>query len=201
MLDLLDYRRQVAEAYAVLRQRSGDQKDHENWRTVRDGLMGDHPQSALDEKQKSRFGSLHYYDYDPAYRVLAEIDTDVNTQEFTAILGEDGALNYQRMGKVTFTVPGGTGTLSVFWIMGYGGGLFLPFRDGTNSKTTYGGGRYLYDTIKGADLGSLGGRLILDFNYAYNPSCAYNPRWVCPLSPPENHLDFPIPAGEFTFRG
>ncbi len=81
---------------------------------------------------------------------------------------------------------------------GYGGGLFLPFADATNRRSTYGGGRYLLDTVKGADLGSAGSRLILDFNLAYSPSCAYNPRWVCPLAPAGNRLDFPVPAGENT---
>jgi uncharacterized protein (DUF1684 family) len=74
--------------------------------------------------------------------------------------------------------------------------VFLSFRDATGGKSTYGGGRYLYDTIKGADLGTVGGEILLDFNYAYHPSCHYNPLWVCPLAPPENRLRFPIEAGE-----
>jgi uncharacterized protein (DUF1684 family) len=89
--------------------------------------------------------------------------------------------------------------LSLFWINGYGGGLFLPFGDTTNRQTTYGAGRYLYDTIKGADLGTSRTEVVLDFNFAYSPSCAYNPRWVCPLAPPENRLPFPVPAGEMIF--
>jgi uncharacterized protein len=97
-------------------------------------------------------------------------------------------------------VPAETGRLSLFWITGYGGGIFLPFGDASNRHTTYGGGRYLYDTIKGADLGTGLQEIVLDFNYAYNPSCAYNPRWVCPLSPPENRLPFPIAAGEMAFE-
>jgi uncharacterized protein (DUF1684 family) len=84
--------------------------------------------------------------------------------------------------------------------MGYGGGVFLPFRDATNNRQTYGGGRYLYDTIKGADLGTAQGGIVLDFNYAYHPSCYYNPRWVCPLAPPQNILDFPVTAGEMLLR-
>ena len=84
----------------------------------------------------------------------------------------------------------------LFWIAGYGGGLFLPFGDVTNGRQTYGGGRYLYDTIKGADLGATLDEMVLDFNYAYHPSCHYNPRWVCPLAPPESKLPFPILAGE-----
>jgi uncharacterized protein (DUF1684 family) len=87
--------------------------------------------------------------------------------------------------------------LSLFWISGYGGGVFVPFADATSRETTYGGGRYLLDTIKGADLGSTPeGEIILDFNFAYNPSCAYNPRWTCPLAPPENRLPFAVTAGE-----
>ena len=82
---------------------------------------------------------------------------------------------------------------------GYGGGLFLPFLDETNTNETYGGGRYLYDTIKGADLGTNGSTLVLDFNFAYNPSCAYDDRWTCPLAPRENRLSFPVQAGEKSF--
>jgi uncharacterized protein (DUF1684 family) len=81
---------------------------------------------------------------------------------------------------------------------GYAGGLFLPFRDGTNGTETYGAGRYVLDTAKGADLGAAadGGSLVVDFNFAYQPSCAFDPRWACPLSPPENGLDVPVRAGE-----
>ena len=87
--------------------------------------------------------------------------------------------------------------LTLYWIEGYGGGVFLPFGDATNGRESFAGGRYLLDTIKSADLGSDGaGRLILDFNFAYYPSCAYSEAWVCPLSPPENRLPGAIRAGE-----
>jgi uncharacterized protein (DUF1684 family) len=81
---------------------------------------------------------------------------------------------------------------------GYAGGLFLPFRDATNGTETYGAGRYLLDAAKSADLGGDPERrsLILDFNFAFQPSCAFDPRWSCPLSPPENRLDLRIEAGE-----
>ena len=75
-------------------------------------------------------------------------------------------------------------TLELYWLEGYGGGLFVPFADATSGRETYGAGRYLLDTVKGADLGQRGGRLVLDFNFAYQPSCAYDPRWTCPLTPP-----------------
>ena len=94
--------------------------------------------------------------------------------------------------------PDGERWLSVFWMAGYSGGLFIPFRDATNDIETYGAGRYLLDGAKSADLGAdpLTGALILDFNFAFQPSCAFDPRWACPLAPPENRLDLPVRAGE-----
>ena len=83
---------------------------------------------------------------------------------------------------------GHAAALAVYWLEGYGGGLWLPFADATSGASTYGGGRYLYDTIKGADLGVSERAIVLDFNYAYNPSCAYDERWSCPLSPPREPL-------------
>ena len=80
---------------------------------------------------------------------------------------------------------------------GYAGGLFIPFRDATNGTETYGAGRYLVDAAKSADLGGdpAAGTLILDFNFAFQPSCAFDPRWACPLAPPENRLDIADPCG------
>jgi uncharacterized protein (DUF1684 family) len=196
MLDLLDYRRRVTEMYRLVRAGNASPEGCATFRRERDELFRSHSQSALDDAQKAVFTGLSYYDFDPAYRVIAQVDTNVEPQALQVELGEDGAFEYRRFGQVTFTVPTGTGRLSLFWITGYGGGLFLPFGDATNRETTYGAGRYLYDTIKGADLGAWLTEIVLDFNYAYNPSCAYDPRWVCPLAPSENRLPFPIPAGE-----
>jgi uncharacterized protein (DUF1684 family) len=159
-------------------------------------LFRAHPQSALDDAQKAAFRGLRYYPYNPAYRVVTEIDTSVEPIAYEDDLDGDGHIVIRQFGQVAFELPTGSGTLGLFWIGGYGGGLFLPFRDTTNNLTTYGGGRYLFDTIKGADLGTDGNTIVLDFNYAYHPSCYYNPRWVCPLAPPQNRLTFPIEAGE-----
>jgi uncharacterized protein len=74
--------------------------------------------------------------------------------------------------------------------------VFVPFADATAGDETYGAGRYLLDTVKGADLGTDGGRLVLDFNLAYNPSCSYDPRWSCPLAPPPNRLAVAVRMGE-----
>ena len=103
---------------------------------------------------------------------------------------------FDRIGSVAFAVDGTEVRLAVYWLNEYSGGIFIPFRDGTSGAETYGGGRYLWDSAKGADLGSSGDELVLDFNYAYHPSCVYDPRWSCPLAPQENWLSVPIPAGE-----
>lgn len=195
-IDLLDYRRRVGEAYADLRRTDDRQTGVHRFRAFRDGLFRTHSRSALDDRQKQEFRGLSYFPYDPSFRLLAEVRPADEPLTITLPLGEDGETRLERMGRVEVTLPTGTGPLDVFWVRGYGGGIFLPFGDATNLASTYGGGRYLLDTIKGADLGAVGSQLILDFNFAYNPSCAYNPRWVCPLAPPGNRFGFPVPVGE-----
>jgi len=103
---------------------------------------------------------------------------------------------FSRIGWVRFAIDGTPCRLSVFWLNEYGGGIFIPFRDATSGRETYGGGRYLWDSAKGADLGSEDDELVLDFNYAYHPSCVYDPIWSCPLAPQENWLPVPINGGE-----
>lgn len=199
---LLTYRRAVADLYAEVRRAGSDSRD--TWlqfRDTRDDLFATHSQSALTEEQRAGFTSLSYFEYDPAYHFAVEIDTDVEPEVFTVELNDDGLFRYKRFGRINFTTDTQPATLSLFWILGYGGGLFLPFRDATNRDETYGGGRYLLDTIKHADLGHAGDKLIVDFNYAYNPSCAYNHQWHCPLAPAENWLPMPIRAGEKAFDG
>ncbi|MEO1289614.1 MAG: DUF1684 domain-containing protein [Chloroflexota bacterium] len=197
MLDLLDYRRKVFDLYREIRVLGTDNRDvYHLWVNTRNKLFGEHPQSALLAKDKASFTGLPYWDYKPDYRVVSELDTEVEPVQYDISAGDDGTVTIRQIGQVSFDLPTGSGTLGVFWIDGYGGGIFIPFKDATNSKETYGGGRYLYDTIKGADLGSDAQSLVLDFNYSYHPSCKYNPRWVCPLAPQQNRLDFPILAGE-----
>ncbi|HNB51919.1 MAG TPA: DUF1684 domain-containing protein [Anaerolineales bacterium] len=195
--ELLDYRRRVSEMYARVRQPA--QPVETRWaqfRRERDALFGHHPQSALSPEQKTQFTGLDYFPYNPELRFLVTINPDVPQEEFEVELEEDGWLRMRRFGKVELTILGTPVSLSLFWLLGYGGGVFLSFRDQTNGRETYGGGRYLLDTIKHADLGQEEGKLVVDFNFAYNPSCAYNPRWHCPLPLPENWLDLPVCAGE-----
>ena len=134
--------------------------------------------------------------YDPAWRVVGAIEPIASRSTFEISLAADGILRCTHVGDVRFAIGTQPAKLAVYWLEGYGGGLWLPFNDATAGATTYGGGRYLYDTIKGADLGVSERSLVLDFNYAYNPSCAYDDRWSCPLSPPENRLPFAVAAGE-----
>lgn len=201
VLSLADWRRNVAELYAAVRNASAAEPAlaWQTFRAGRDGLFKQHPQSPLDAAQREIFTGLDYYPYDPAWRLVGTIEADAPRETLHLRLPE-GEFRYSRVARATFRAGGLEARLSLFWVEGYGGGLFLPFADATTGQGTYGGGRYLYDTIKGADLGVYPDRIVLDFNYAYNPSCAYNNRWVCPLSPRENRLPFAIAAGEKDFK-
>ncbi|HET6748022.1 MAG TPA: DUF1684 domain-containing protein [Actinomycetes bacterium] len=197
-LTLADWRRQVAALYLA--------EPHEGevaaaaFRRGRDQLFRGHPQSPLGQGQRARFGGLAWFPYDPAARVAAELRPPEGDEELAVDTGgEDGTIHYRRVARLATPY----GDLTLFWTTGYGGGLFLPFRDATAGRETYGAGRYLTDTIKGthgrgleADGPDGDGRVVLDFNYAYNPSCAYDASWACPLAPPENHLELPVRAGE-----
>jgi uncharacterized protein (DUF1684 family) len=191
LLELTDYRESVARMYL-------GETDLAGFRAERDKLVGTHPQSAIPAGERAEFTGLPYFPEsdefvaDVALRP-AEGSIDIDTG------GEDGVVHYIRAGILS--TP--WGELSLWWIAAYGGGLFLPVRDTTCGPESYGGGRYLTDTVKGTfgrGVQILGaGRVRLDFNYLYNPSCAYNPEWLCPLAPPENRLDAPIRAGELKY--
>ncbi|KAA3645090.1 MAG: DUF1684 domain-containing protein [Chloroflexi bacterium] len=195
---LAHYRREVSDLYSELRNSSASPQERwQLWHQKRDALLHEHSQSALSEEQKASFNGLEYFDYDPSLHFVLEIDQKVESQIFEVPLQDDGLMKMQRFGQIRFEIADQPVELSLFWILGYGGGIFLPFRDETNKTgETYGGGRYLLDTIKHADLGEEQGKLVIDFNFAYNPSCAYNPMWHCPLAPKENWLPVPIQAGE-----
>lgn len=198
---LADWRRIISESYAAVRGAPEGARifSWQDWRATRNDLFKLHPQSPLNQQQRDDFAGLPYFDYRPEFCVEARLDSVVASESFHVHLSTDGDFNYSRVATARFAISGIAAQLSLFWIEGYGGGLFLPFKDATNGHETYGGGRYLYDTIKGVDLGVRNDKIVLDFNFAYNPSCAYHPRWVCPLSPRENRLPFPVTAGEMDF--
>lgn len=191
-LDLLDYRRRVAALYAEVRD-TNEPAASDRWRSARDQLFATHPQSAVEDK--ASFTGLSYFPYDQAWRIIGTFRPDT-PEKVSVPHNSAGATEFTRIGKVEFSVDANSAELEVLWLSAYGGGLFLPFRDQTNGATTYGGGRYLLDTAKGADLGHQGDQIVLDFNYAYHPSCVQSPRWSCPLAPPANNLSFAITAGE-----
>jgi uncharacterized protein (DUF1684 family) len=163
-------------------------------------MFRDHPQSPLPPAARTGFEALPYFAFDPSARVYAEI-TPATPERYEIATSGGSTYSFTRAGVATFGLFGENHALEIYWLDGYGGGLFVPFRDATAGETTYGAGRYLLDTVKGSDLGMDGDRLVLDFNFAYNPSCAYDPKWVCPLAPPPNRLALPIQAGERTYPG
>jgi len=158
-LELADYRARVAELYIECAGEGAEATAE--FRRRRDRLFAEHPASALTPEQRERFDGLPYFPHDPDARVRCEL-LELREPGELAIDsgGEDGVVRYSRVGRLETQ----RGELTLFWTEGYGGNLFLPFRDAT-----------------------------------YNPSCAYNSRWTCPLAPPENRLDEPIRAGELRF--
>jgi uncharacterized protein len=199
-LDLADWRRRVGDLYRI----SGPDA-LARFRHGRDELFRTHLQSPLNKEARSRFNGLRYFDHDPAYRIRVRVESaDEGDPLEIDTGGEDGVITYRRAGWVRFRLGGKDCRLTVFSLVGYGGGLFLPFRDATSGNETYGGGRYLFDTVKNTDglaldltLGS--DEVTIDFNFAYNPSCVYDARWACPLAPRENWLPVPVRAGEKMF--
>lgn len=196
-LELLDWRRRVSDLFGELRRRPPNAETLAWFRGEKDALYGTHPQSPLPAERRKEFRGLPYWDHEPKARVEAhfkpleelEMDLAVSAGETIALL---------QIGQVEFELSGEQLHLDVFWVNEYSGGLFIPFRDGTSGSETYGGGRYLVDTAKSADLGSDAkrGTITLDFNYAYHPSCAFDSKWACPLAPTQNAIHIPIRAGE-----
>jgi len=195
---LLDWKRRVFALYQSVRSATDVERAWDLWREGRDDLFRTHPQSPLPEAQRGDFPGLRYFDYAAQLRVLAEVRTAEPELREIGASGDQSVL-FRRFATASFELAGQELSLDLHWLEGYGGGIFLPFADATSGGQTYGAGRYLFDTVKGADLGADDGRLVLDFNFAYNPSCCYDPRWVCPLAPQPNRLAVPVEAGEQAF--
>ena len=201
-LTLADWRRRVAALYVEVRAMAASDPAVAlaHWRASREWLFREHPQSPLPAAERGAFRAKHY-DHDPRLRFTVTVQPAPPPDPAAPMLelpnsGSD-TLSFRRIGEVHLRFPDGERRLSVFWIAGYAGGLFIPFRDATNGTETYGAGRYLMDAAKSADLGTTDdGQQILDFNFSTQPSCAFDPKWACPLAPPENRLDLAIRAGE-----
>ena len=194
-LTLLDWRRRVFALYAEVRAADDPAAAHALWRATRDELFARHPDSPLLPEARASFPGLPVAPYDPAWRFEVAVDTDVEPAHLEVPTGTDGVVRLDRIGVARLPE---VGSLDVWWLGSYGGGVFVPVKDASAGRTKYGGGRYLLDTVKGADLGGdvRSGVLVLDLNFAYNPSCAYDPAWACPLAPPGNVLAGEVRAGE-----
>ena len=207
-LRLTDWRRRVSDLYSEVR-RLARHDPEEAWRLwcgAREALYRKHPLSPVPADRRETFAAKHF-PYNPDLRFELPVRPDagrghtVGGPSNGVVLPNSGSemMTFERVGRVEVPLGGSVSRLSLFWISGYAGGLFLPFRDATNGNETYGAGRYILDTAKGADLGSgsvHSGTIVIDFNFAFHPSCAFDPRWSCPLAPPENRLDVAIRAGE-----
>ena len=210
LLAVADWRRQIAELYAEVRREAAADPAaaHATWRAEREALFRGHPASPVPAGERDAFRALHW-PYADAWRSTAALE-----EMTTPAAGEHGlglalpTISFvpasvgappplELAGHVSLMLPGGRVRLPVLQLLEYAGGIFLPFGDTTNGGVTYGAGRYLLDTSKGADLGvAPDGALILDFNFAYQPSCAFDPRWACPLAPPQSRLAIAVEAGE-----
>ena len=200
---LADWRRRVAELYAEVRSlaQADPTKAWDRWRAEREALYRGHPQSPVPAAEREAFRG-HHWPYDERFRITVAIERPAiaTIQTMAIALPNSGAetLAFDRLGRVRLPLPGGEAAIDLFWMRGYAGGLFLPFGDATNGEETYGAGRYALDTAKGADLGGdpAAGMLVVDLNFAFQPSCAFDPKWACPLAPPSNRLMTRIEAGE-----
>jgi uncharacterized protein (DUF1684 family) len=158
---------------------------------VRRRLYTTHPQSPVPAGEREEYDGPQVWEYDPAWRLLATLQ-DAPEETFELPSSDGATMRFVRFARARADEI----ELDLFWLDAYGGGLFVPFADATSATETYGAGRYALDTIKGADLGTENGLLVLDLNFAYQPSCSYDDRWLCPLAPPANRLAAAVRAGE-----
>ena len=194
-LDLLDWKRQIFALYEQVRASPDPQQAWQLWRETRDRLYREHPQSPLPPEQRADFPGCSYFAYDPEARVLATVEPCARVQRDVSSSSGTG-FPFSKVGTARFSLSGEEQSLALLWNEGYGGGLFVSFQDETSGDETYPAARYLLDTVKGAELGTSHGRLVFDLNFAYNPSCAYDSSWACPLAPPESRLTIAVRAGE-----
>ncbi|WBU37628.1 DUF1684 domain-containing protein [Homoserinibacter sp. YIM 151385] len=196
-VDVADWRRRVFSMYERVRAEADPAAAHARWVAERDELLRSHPATPIPDAERADFAGVPVPGYDPAWRFELPVIAAEEPRRIEVETGTDGRVPFELLGRVE--IPG-AGSLDLWRLASYGGGLFLPVKDALAGRPggTYGAGRYLLDTVKGADLGP--GRppetLVVDLNFAYNPSCAYDPAWACPLAQPGNRLEVEVPVGE-----
>lgn len=192
---VLDWRAEVFELYRAVRETADARAAHAVWVSGRDRLLTRHPASPVPAGERGAYAGANVAPYDGDFRFVVEVDRTVPQARRDVPTATDGVVPFERVGRVTLP---GLGALDVWWAAVYGGGIFLPLRDATSGKQSYGGGRYVLDTVKGADLGGDPDALVVDLNFSYQPSCAYDDAWACPLPGPGNTLSEPVPVGELS---
>lgn len=160
-------------------------------RAAKDEYMRDDPASPLGEQDRSDFTGLKYFSYNPALAMELPLDRDVSSEPVQMGTSTGDSREYARVGKIHFDVQGEAAEVTLY---GEPDNLFLPIRDATSGHATYGAGRYLEPDMTGPDT------VLVDFNLLYNPYCAYNEQFSCPLPPVENWLHVPIEAGEQNYK-
>ena len=190
--EILQWRRLTLDLYRAVRHAPTPRDGHALWVAGRDDMLANHPATPIPPERRLGFRA-DVAPYDPDLRFVVPVDVSVAAQRREVPTASDGVVPFERVGRVELP---GLGELDVWWLDSYGGGMFIPLRDGSSGSVTYGGGRYLIDTVKGADLGGDTSGLVVDLNFACQPSCAYSSEWVCPLPGPGNTLSVSADVGE-----
>jgi uncharacterized protein (DUF1684 family) len=193
---MADWRLQMQSLYAVLRGFDDPYEAWGLWKARYNELLATHPSSPMKTADKLTFRGIKMFEYDPAKRFEVDVTDDKGMMQFQD-LGVDGHAHYQQLGKTVGLQDALGQELSVYWMLGYGGGLFVPFRDKSAGFDTFRTGRILIDAVKGADLGlTPDGKMILDFNFAYHPSTMWDVSIDYISVPDGNHLPVAVKAGE-----
>lgn len=161
------------------------------FRHQKDAFFRTDPHSPLTPDQQDHFEGLRYFEPNPDLDLTVEVDEFDDEDSLQMETTTGGVQTYRRFGTFEFEVDGETAQLTIFHNQN---GFFLPFVDSQAGDVTYPAGRYL-EPEQLPD-----GRFHIDFNHAYNPYCAYNEAWTCPITPPENRIAVPVQAGEKTFE-
>lgn len=193
---LADYRRQTFKMYAAARNEAVPESERcAVFRAKRDRLLKTHPHSPIPADRRPVFVGLTYYDHNPGLRVAERLVYDPDRTRIQ-LAAASSHIAVRRLGWVKFKIDGVVCRLAVYWVEGYVGGILIPFQDLTSGTETHADGRYVWDSLKGADLGTSDSSLVLDFNYACHGRWAHDSRLSGALPPPENRLTVPIRAGE-----
>ncbi|MFT4883829.1 MAG: hypothetical protein ACI8U4_001342 [Natronomonas sp.] len=167
-------------------------------REAKDEYFGTNPHSPIPPDERDGFEGLSYYPIDESYRFELPLHEYDDKETVTVGTSTDGEQDYLRWGQFRFEVDGEEITLEAYKSDPDDDRLWVPFRDATSGEETYGAGRYLDLEVESHRTDD--GTWILDFNEAYNPTCAYSDEYECPLPPTENWLDVPIEAGEKAYH-